>query len=118
MMSMACGQAGMLISEFWSSTPREVANKIQGFYDLRESELKESWAVARAMTYNIAASMVGSDKIDFYRLSYFPVLENEKRPKLTDEQAQAIIRKMDSHMKNPGGKVLESNKAITQRVRS
>ena len=117
MMSMACGQAGMLIGEFWDSTPREVANKIQGFHDLRESDHKELWAIGRAMTYNIAASMVGSDKIDFHLLSYFPVMEDKNRPKLTDEQTQAIIRKMDTHMKNPEGKVLESVKAIDQWAR-
>jgi len=116
MMSIACGQAGMLISEFWDATPKEIANKIKGFYDLRSSQIDYDWMIARAMTYNIMAAFVGSDKIDFHRLSYFPIIDNNDRPKLTAEQTQAIIRKMDAHMKNPEGKMLSTVKEIRQWV--
>lgn len=114
-MSEACGQAGMLIREFWDSTPREVSNKIKGFYDLEKLRREYDWSIARAVTYNIAASMVG-DKIDYHKLSYFPISEDENRPKLTEEQTQAIIRKMDAHMKNPKGKVIGSAKELKQWV--
>ncbi len=113
-MAEACGGAGMLIEEFWNATPREVFNKIKGFYDLEKMRREYDWTIARAMTFNIAASMVGSDKIDYHKMSYFPASENPDRVTLTPEQTKAIIVKMDAHMKNPKGKVIGTAKELKQ----
>jgi len=47
---MACGQAGMVESEFWACELREIFNRINGFYELRHTEQRVHAELTRAQT--------------------------------------------------------------------
>lgn len=103
-MSEACGLAGMRVEDFYNSTPREVANVMQGFYRLEQHRQEHEWYVGRSIAAAVMCSMIGGKDINYEKLPFFPPIDREtptSDSKLSDEKIAELSDKMEDMLKNP-----------------
>lgn len=94
---MACGEIGLLIEYFYSLSPREFYNIVQGYSKKQLEQQKNSWYQTRLIAYSAAFSMGNPDKVSIDK--FLPEPWKEQEAKVVDKVATAAEVKayMDAH---------------------
>jgi len=86
---------GMRTQDFWNDTPQEFFLRLEGFLRHTERQERDEWERTRIMAYYTAAPHL---KKQMTMTRFFPLpWDNERpdRPKLTPEELERLMRKLD-----------------------
>lgn len=92
---MACGEVGLVVTYFYSLTPRQFDNILKGYIKKQEEQTKTSWEQTRYVMW-IMASVNSTKKIELTKLLQFPWDDaSAETPKPSKAELKAMFKKWD-----------------------
>ena len=90
---IACGQVGLEVSYFYSLTPRQFANILDGYNEKTEAQMRRQYEMTRMIMY---ASLVPWQKITPEEILKFPWEQQKKQaqPKQKKYKTKAELQKL------------------------
>jgi hypothetical protein len=100
---VACGEMGLNLDYFYSLTPREFNNILEGYRKKEETYFNNSWEQTRLIAFNAAFNFETKDKgITAQKWMPLPWEQNKKElkpPTKTKEELKSFFKKFDEQQK-------------------
>lgn len=110
--TIACGEMGLSIDEFYSITPRQFDNMLTGYRRKEEHAERLKWEINRTLMMSIISPHIDKKDrhktvFDFYPLPWDqeqkPKVQAPKGKKRSGKERDALFNKMDALNKNNDG---------------
>lgn len=98
---MACGEIGLNLNYFYSLTPRQFYNIVEGYSKKEDQLFKRSWEQTRLLAFYAAYNFESKDKNltpeKFYPLPWEQKKKVSNKPKMSLQEVKELFNKIDEN---------------------